>query len=65
MPAILRVEYGDGTHRDIQLPVETWILGGKTPVLVAGTGRVVAATIDPDHRIPDCDRTNNRLVAQQ
>jgi hypothetical protein len=59
MPATLRVTFADGSSEDIRLPAETWIRQAATQVPVGGTARVVSAVIDPDHRIPDKDRTNN------
>jgi hypothetical protein len=59
MPATLRVTFADGSSKDIRLPAETWIRQAATQVPVGGTARVVSAVIDPDHRIPDKDRTNN------
>ncbi len=63
MPATLRIDYRDGAHRDIRLPAETWIRERATRVFVAGPGVVAAATIDPDHRLPDRDRSDDRAVA--
>ena len=62
MPAALKVDFADGSSKTIALPVETWIRQKATVVFVAGNGAVTAATIDPDHRIPDRDRSNNRLA---
>ncbi|MDF3981732.1 M1 family metallopeptidase [Luteibacter sp. PPL201] len=59
MPATLRVTFDDKTTRDIRIPVETWQQHTRFDVYVPGGKRVVAATIDPDHRVPDHDRTNN------
>jgi len=62
MPVTLRVEYADGTHDDIRLPAESWIRQTATVVPVPAGKTVVAATADPDHRLPDHDRSNNRLT---
>jgi hypothetical protein len=59
MPVTLRVTYDDGTSRDLRLPAETWIRQSAVDVYVAGTRPVVTATLDPDHRLPDRDRSNN------
>ncbi|HEU4961357.1 MAG TPA: M1 family metallopeptidase [Sphingomonas sp.] len=59
MPATLRVAFADGSSKDIRLPAETWIRQAATAVPVGGTARVVSAVVDPDHRIPDKDRSNN------
>ena len=59
MPVTLRVVYADGTRRDVRLPAETWIRQKSVEVYVAGSQPVVSATLDPDHRIPDRDRSND------
>ncbi|HVU29589.1 MAG TPA: M1 family metallopeptidase [Sphingomicrobium sp.] len=59
MPAILRVTFEDGTSRDVRLPAETWIRQAATDVPVVGSSPVVRAVLDPDHKIPDRDRSNN------
>ena len=63
MPATLRVSYADGSHDDIRLPAEAWIRNATTNVPIAAGKRVVAAEVDPDHKLPDRDRSNNRMVA--
>ncbi|HSQ98841.1 MAG TPA: M1 family metallopeptidase [Sphingomicrobium sp.] len=59
MPVILRVTFADGTSRDVRLPAETWIRQASTDVPIASSTPVVRAVLDPDHAIPDRDRSNN------
>lgn len=61
MPATLRVTYADGHHVDIRLPAETWIRAGSTAI-PAPRGTVVSAQIDPDHKLPDRDRSNDKVM---
>ena len=63
MPAILRVDFSDGTHRDVRLEADSWIKQPITTVIIEPGLTVTGATIDPDHRIPDKDRGNNSLKA--
>ncbi len=63
MPATLRIDFADGSHRDVRLPAESWIRQPSTLVTVEAGKVVSGATIDPDHRIPDKDRSNNSLRA--
>ena len=63
MPATLRVELGGGATRDIMLPAEAWGRPRATAGFVDTHTPIGAATVDPDHRIPDRDRANNRLAA--
>ena len=64
MPVTLRVGFTDGTSRDIRLPAETWIRQGSTDVPVVSASPVIRAVLDPDHRIPDRDRSNNGFVVR-
>ncbi|MEO6779993.1 MAG: M1 family metallopeptidase [Bradyrhizobium sp.] len=63
MPVTLRVAFVDGSSRDIALPAETWIRLRSTAVFVDSKVKVASATLDPDHKLPDRDRSNNRLPA--
>jgi hypothetical protein len=60
MPATLRVTFDDKSTRDIRIPVETWQQHKSFDVVVPGPKKIVGATLDPDHAIPDRDRSNNR-----
>jgi hypothetical protein len=64
MPVALRVTFADGTSRDIRLPAETWIRQAATDVPIPGLSPVVRAELDPDHKIPDRDRSNNLFVVR-
>ncbi|WP_043693463.1 M1 family metallopeptidase [Luteibacter sp. 9133] len=59
MPATLRVTFEDKTTRDIRIPVETWQQHTAFDVTVPGQKKIVGAVIDPDHTLPDRDRSNN------
>ncbi len=59
MPSLVEVRYADGRTQRIPLPVETWMQSGKTVLKLAGGSAIVSATVDPDHRLPDRDRSNN------
>jgi aminopeptidase N len=61
LPATLRVTYKNGTKRDIRIPVETWMQGGKHVFGLEGGPAIAEATVDPDHRLPDRDRGNNSV----
>ena len=61
MPAILQVSYADGGSRRVRIPAEIWQQGPEATVSVAGPARIVGAVIDPDHLLPDIDRSNNTL----
>ncbi len=63
MPATLRIDYADGSTRRIRVPVETWMHGTQARIAAARTSAISRATIDPDHALPDIDRSNNSLAA--
>ncbi|TLU72024.1 M1 family metallopeptidase [Lichenicoccus roseus] len=62
MPATLRIDYADGSSRRMRLPAELWQQGSPVTVGVAGAARIVGVTIDPDHVLPDVDRSDNMLI---
>lgn len=64
LPATLRVTYANGQKTDIRVPVETWMQTGTHVFTVEGGGAVAEVTIDPDHRLPDADRSNNSAKPQ-
>ncbi len=64
MPATLRVDFSDGSHRDVRLEADAWIRSATTPVFIEPGKTVTGATIDPDHAIPDKDRSNNGLKVE-
>jgi len=61
MPVTLRVTYADGHTADVRLPAETWIRSPSVAVAVPA-GVVRSAELDPDHVLPDRDRSNNRAT---
>jgi hypothetical protein len=58
MPSVLDVVFKDGTKARVPVPVETWIQQ-TTYTLKLGKQPITSATIDPDHVLPDNDRSNN------
>lgn len=64
MPATLEVVYTDGSKQDIRVPVETWMQHRSYVINVEGNKAVKSATIDPDHKIPDVDRSNNTFTVK-
>jgi hypothetical protein len=59
MPAPLEVVYADGTKDRIRIPAEAWLSKGTASFRFTGDKPVVSVTVDPDHMLPDSDRTNN------
>jgi hypothetical protein len=59
LPATLQVLYDDGSKQDIRVPVETWQQHRSYVIHVAGARKLVSATLDPAHALPDANRGNN------
>ncbi|MGZ6041860.1 MAG: M1 family metallopeptidase [Asticcacaulis sp.] len=64
MPATLRIAFADGTHRDVRLEADSWIRNTTTTAFVEPGKMVTSATLDPDHVIPDKDRSNNVITVK-
>jgi len=64
MPSTLKVDFTDGSSTSIRIPVETWQQHVTFDVLVPGDKPIRSATIDPDHKLPDRDRSNNVFPAR-
>ena len=62
LPATVEVRYKDGATTRFRLPVETWLNKGE--VTWAGEKPIASAVIDPEHALPDDDRSNNTLSAK-
>ncbi len=64
MPVILKVtEVGQEPHI-IKLPVDVWQRGGTWTFKYPSTGKLTAVELDPDHVLPDADRSNDVWKAQ-
>jgi hypothetical protein len=61
LPAALRVTLTDGSHVDLAIPAETWMQQSSHTFTIATSARATSVTIDPDHKLPDSDRSNNTL----
>lgn len=59
LPATVEVLYTDGSKERFRLPVESWLAKGE--LTWSGGKPIASATIDPDHQLPDNDRTNNTI----
>jgi hypothetical protein len=65
LPATLRVEFAGGSREDFRLPAESWIQSASTSVTISPGNAVVSATIDPDHKLPDKNRSNDSKQASR
>lgn len=61
LPALLRINLADGSHTDLQVPAETWMQNTSHVFTVTAPSKPTTVVLDPDHAIPDIDRSNNTL----
>jgi len=64
MPATVQVDFRDGSHQRICLPVETWIQKSADTLTLQSTQPVAAVTIDPDHVLPDQYQSTSASIPQ-
>ncbi len=64
MPATLEVRLASGGHVRVTVPVEAWMKGDHTDVTLPTHDAVRSVLLDPDDKLPDIDRGNNRLDLQ-
>src|SRR5699024_4249155 len=62
MPAIIKVQQENGTSETIKLPVEIWEAGPVHEFLYPSTSKIRSVILDPKHKLPDVNRSNNKLV---
>ena len=58
LPATMRITFKDGTTSDVIIPAETWIQSASHTFAVDGSQPIASVIIDPDHRLPDRDRSH-------
>jgi hypothetical protein len=64
LPATVEVKFQDGTTQRQHLPVETWLSKGTLVWSVSGGKTITSVIVDPDHVLPDDNRSNNEKKAE-
>lgn len=60
LPVQVQALYADGSRELFRLPAEVWMMGNSTFVKeVYSDQPILAFVLDPDHLIPDIDRSND------
>ena len=59
LPATVEVKFKDGTNTRFKLPIETWLTKASFNWPAPAGKMISSVTIDPDHVLPDDDRSNN------
>jgi hypothetical protein len=62
MPVLIQVKEENGTVHDLKLPVEVWQRSGTHTFHVATKSNVTDVILDPDNRLPDMNRKNNKML---
>ena len=62
LPATVEITFADGTTSRIRMPVETWIRKRVAKLRIESAQPIVSVAVDPDHVLPDSDRSNNVLT---
>ncbi len=62
LPTPVEVEYADGTKTRFTVPVESW--ESKSELVWVGDKPIARVTVDPEHVLPDDERTNDSLTAK-
>ncbi len=59
LPAVVKVDFQDGSSERLRLPAETWIQQKRIDLTLDSTQPVAQVTVDPNRALPDKDRSNN------
>jgi Peptidase family M1 domain len=59
LPATVEINFRDGSKTRVKIPIETWMSKGTYTLRLESKQPIASVTIDPDHLLPDDDRSNN------
>jgi hypothetical protein len=62
MPVDLKLDFVDGTTRNVRLPVEIWYLGSRFVYAQPFPSELIKVEIDPNKNFPDVRRGNNAWI---
>jgi hypothetical protein len=63
LPVTLRITNQDGQSNVVRLPVDIWQRGDEWTFKYNSTSGLRMVVLDPDNRLPDTDRSNNKWEA--
>ena len=61
MPVLIQIKEENGKVHDLKLPVEIWQRGSSWTFHVNTTSNVTDVVLDPDKKLPDVNRNNNKM----
>lgn len=59
LPVTISIKEENGKTGIVKLPAEIWQRGGVWTFPYKSTSKIIVATIDPDHKLPDVNTENN------
>lgn len=59
MPVIFKLEYADGSSKEVRIPAEIWKLEDAVSKVIVSEKPIVRITLDPNLETADTDVTNN------
>jgi hypothetical protein len=62
LPATVQLDFADGSNQRATLPVEAFYKSATAAFDLPTAKPIKQITIDPDHKLPDADRTNNSMI---
>jgi hypothetical protein len=63
LPTTVEATFQDGTKTRTKLPIETWLSRSTYTWTPESNSPIVSVVVDPDHQLPDDDRSNNSQKA--
>ncbi|KXV34793.1 peptidase M1 [Gluconobacter thailandicus] len=63
LPLTVLEKWTDGTTTSVRIPTEVWSSGNRHTLEIPSSRSIAAVIIDPDHAIPDVNRSNNEFFA--
>jgi hypothetical protein len=64
LPATIEIAFADGTKQRVTLPVEAFYQSATAAFDLPTTKPVAQVAVDPDHVLPDADRSNNMAAVK-
>jgi hypothetical protein len=61
MPVTVVIKEANGKEHTLNLPVEIWQRGPEWTFSVPSTSEIKEVILDPDKKLPDWNRENNKL----
>ena len=61
MPVLIKITEENGKEHDLKLPVEVWQHGAQWTFHVPTTSNIKDVVLDPDKKLPDVNRSNNKM----